>query len=149
MLKKDAVITVYGLQEDEEGIGEPITVVTPGHFYRKNGMYYVIYDESELTGLVDTKTMIKASPEAVSVTRSGKYPSQLTFENGKRHLSLYHTEYGDLAIAVTTQRIVVDMTDDGGMVDVEYSVEIDNQPVGSNHLKVEVKVSAVAEKEGV
>ena len=54
-----------------------------------------------------------------------------------------------MAIAVTTQHIVVDMTDDGGMVDVEYSVEIDNQPVGSNHLKVEVKVSAVAEKEGV
>ena len=83
------------------------------------------------------------------MTRSGKYPSQLTFENGKRHLSLYHTEYGDLAIAVTTQRILVEMGDDGGLVDVEYSVEIDNQPVGSNHLKVEVKVSAAAEEEGV
>ena len=52
-------------------------------------------------------------------------------------------------LRASTQRIEVDMTDDGGMVDVEYSVEIDNQPVGSNHLKVEVKVSAVAEKEGV
>jgi hypothetical protein len=41
------------------------------------------------------------------------------------------------------------MGDDGGLVDVEYSVEIDNQPVGSNHLKVEVKVSAAAEEEGV
>ena len=46
MLRKEAVITVYGLQEDEEGIGEPITVVTPGHFYRKNGIYYGIYDET-------------------------------------------------------------------------------------------------------
>lgn len=149
MLRKEAVITVYGLQEDEEGIGEPITVVTPGHFYQQNGAYYVIYEESELTGLIDTRTMIKASPDAVTVTRVGKYPSQLSFENGKRHLSLYHTEYGDLAIAVTTQSIVVELDEDGGLVDVEYTVEIDNQPVGSNHLKVEVNVSAAAEEEGV
>lgn len=149
MLRKEAVITVYGLQEDEEGIGEPITVVTPGHFYQQNGAYYVIYEESELTGLIDTRTMIKASPDAVTVTRVGKYPSQLSFENGKRHLSLYHTEYGDLAIAVTTQSIVVELDEDGGLVDVEYTVEIDNQPVGSNHLKVEVNVSATAEEEGV
>lgn len=145
MLRKEAVITVYGLQEDETGSGEPITVVTPGHFYRKNDAYYVIYEESELTGLVDTRTMIKANPDAVTVTRVGKYPSQLSFENGKRHLSLYHTEYGDLAIAVTTQRIVVELDEDGGLVDVEYAVEIDNQPVGANHLKVEVNVSAAAE----
>lgn len=149
MLRKEAVITVYGLQEDEQGVGEPITVVTPGHFYRQNDAYYIIYEESELTGLVDTRTMIKAAPDAVTVTRVGKYPSQLSFEDGKRHLSLYHTEYGDLAIAVTTQRIAVDMSDEGGVVDVEYSVEIDNQPVGSNHLKVEVNVSAAAEEEGV
>lgn len=145
MLRKEAVITVYGLQEDETGNGEPITVVTPGHFYRKNDAYYVIYEESELTGLVDTKTMIKANSDAVTVSRVGKYPSQLSFENGKRHLSLYHTEYGDLAIAVTTQRIVVELDEDGGLVDVEYAVEIDNQPVGTNHLKVEVNVSAAAE----
>ncbi len=149
MLRKEAVITVYGLQEDEEGIGEPITVVTPGHFYWQNGAYYVIYEESELTGLIDTRTMIKASEDAVTVTRVGKYPSQLSFENGKRHLSLYHTEYGDLAIAVTTRSIVVELDEQGGLVDVEYTVEIDNQPVGSNHLKVEVKVSAAAEEEGV
>ena len=84
MLRKEAVITVYGLQEDEQGAGEPITVVTPGHFYRQNGAYIVIYEESELTGLVDTRTMIKASPDAVSVSRVGKYPSQLSFEKGKR-----------------------------------------------------------------
>lgn len=149
MLKRDAVITVYGLQENEEGSGEPITVVTPGHFYRQNGTYYVIYEESELTGLADTRTMIKAEPEAVTVTRTGQYPSQLSFEKKKRHLSLYHTEYGDLAIAVTTERIVVELDDSGGMVDVEYAVEIDNQPVGTNHLKVEVNVSAQTEQEGV
>ena len=149
MLRKEAVITVYGLQEDEQGAGEPITVVTPGHFYRQNGAYIVIYEESELTGLVDTRTMIKASPDAVSVSRVGKYPSQLSFEKGKRHLSLYHTEYGDLAIAVITEKILVDLDDYGGVIDVEYAVEIDNQPVGSNHLKVEVNVSAAAEEEGV
>ena len=64
MLRKDAVITVYGLQEDEQGIGEPITVVTPGHFYRKNGIYYVIYDQSLARGCVgDTVGEISLSAD--------------------------------------------------------------------------------------
>lgn len=148
MLRRDAVITVCGLQQNEDGDTEPITVVTPGHFYRQNGAYYVIYEESELTGLTGTRTMVKVLEDTVAVTRVGEYPSQLTFQNGRRHLSLYHTEYGDLAVAVTTRAITCDLTLEGGNLDVEYAVEIDNQPVGVNHLKVEVKVPAFAEEKG-
>lgn len=148
MLRRDAVISVCGLQRGEEEEAPPITVVTPGHYYLQNGAYYVIYEESELTGLAGTRTMLKITDNTVTVTRLGTYPSQLMFEDGRRHLSLYHTEYGDLAVAVTTQSITCELAPGGGSVDVEYAVEIDNQPVGINHLKVEVKVPAFAEEKG-
>ena len=71
--------------------------------------------------------------------RTGLYPSELVFELGKRHLSLYHTEFGDLSIVVSTQSIHSTLTDDGGELDVQYAVEVANTPVGINHLNLNIK----------
>ena len=138
-MKKDVIISIRGLQEQEGETGDPITLVTSGRYYRKNGSYYIIYDETELTGLAGTRTTVHVKADTVKVIRTGLYPSELQFEQGKRNVSLYHTDYGDLSIVVSTRNILNTLTDDGGDLDVEYAVEVANTPVGINHLSLNIK----------
>ena len=138
-MKKDVIISIRGLQEQEGESADPITLVTSGRYYRKNGSYYIAYDETELTGLAGTRTTVHVKPDMVKVIRTGLYPSELQLELGKRNVSLYHTEYGDLSIVVSTRSIKNTLTDDGGDLDVEYSVEVANTPVGINHLSLNIK----------
>ena len=138
-MKKDVIISIRGLQEQDGEAGDPITLVTPGRFYRKNDSYYISYEESELTGLAGTRTTLRVKPDFVKLVRTGLYPSELLFELGKRHMSLYHTDYGDLSIVVSTNHIRNTLTDDGGDLDVQYTVEVANTPVGVNHLSLTIK----------
>ena len=138
-MKKDVIISIRGLQEQDGESGDPITLVTPGRYYRKNDSYYISYEESELTGLAGTRTTLRVKPDFVKLVRTGLYPSELQFELGKRHMSLYHTDYGDLSIVVSTNHIRNTLTDDGGDLDVQYTVEVANTPVGVNHLSLTIK----------
>lgn len=138
-MKKDVIISIRGLQEQDGETGDPITLVTPGRYYRKNDSYYISYEESELTGLAGTRTTLRIKPDYVKLVRTGLYPSELLFELGKRHMSLYHTDYGDLSIVVSTNHIRNTLTDDGGDLDVQYTVEVANTPVGVNHLSLTIK----------
>ena len=138
-MKKDVIISIRGLQESQGEAADPITLVTSGRYYRKNGLYYISYDETELTGLEGTRTTLRVKPDYVKLVRTGLYPSELVFELGKRHVSLYHTDYGDLSIVVSTQSIQSTLTDDGGDLDVKYAVEVANTPVGINHLNLNIK----------
>ena len=138
-MKKDVIISIRGLQEQDGEAGDPITLVTPGRYYRKNDSYYISYEESELTGLAGTRTTLRVKPDYVKLVRTGLYPSELLFELGKRHMSLYHTDYGDLSIVVSTNHIRNTHTDDGGDLDVQYTVEVANTPVGVNHLSLTIK----------
>ena len=138
-MKKDVIISIRGLQESQGEAADPITLVTSGRYYRKNGLYYISYDETELTGLAGTHTTVKVGTDTVKVIRTGLYASELQFELGKRHMSLYHTEFGDLSIVVSTNHILNTLTDDGGDLDVTYTVEVANTPVGVNHLTLNIK----------
>ena len=86
-----------------------------------------------------TRTTLRIKPDYVKLVRTGLYPSELLFELGKRHMSLYHTDYGDLSIVVSTNHIRNTLTDDGGDLDVQYTVEVANTPVGVNHLSLTIK----------
>lgn len=144
-MKKNAIISIYGLQEAEGFAPDNITLVTRGRYSRRDGKYYVSYEESELTGLNGTRTTLKIDDKAVIVERTGLYPSQMVFEKGRRHTSLYHTEFGDLIVGVNTEQIKSTLDEKGGSLDVRYAVEIDHALAGTNHLKVDVK--AISEPE--
>ncbi len=138
-MKKDVMISIYGLQEAEGSGADNVTLVTRGLYARRGGKYYVSYEESDLTGLKGTRTTLRIGDGSVVVMRRGMFPSQLIFEEGRRHTSLYHTEYGDLIVGVNTEKIHSSLDDEGGSLDVRYAVEIDHSLAGTNHLKVDVR----------
>lgn len=138
-MKKDALISIKGLQQVDNPDTDEISLTTEGRYYLKNGSYYLVYDESEVTGFADTRTTVKVNPREVTVTRSGKYPSMMTFEKGQRHMSLYETDYGPLTICVATKSIDWKLDEMGGEIRVSYDIEVQHAYMSTNSLTIEVK----------
>ena len=138
-MKQAVVLSIRGRQSYADQEPEVIELVTEGTMEFVGGGWNLSYEESELTGLQGTRTTLRVSPDTVRVIRTGECPSELLFETGKRNLSLYHTEYGDLSVVISTRSIRSTLTDDGGELNVSYAVEIGSSPVGVNQLSLNIQ----------
>ncbi len=138
-LKKDVWISVSGVQSDGTERAEPVTFETRGSLYRKGGQYFLRYDESEVTGLAGTSTTIKADGDCVSVIRTGKNPSDMHFAVGEKRMAFYDTDYGEITMVVNTKKIENGLSENGGIIDVLYELEIENTPAFLNRIRVKVE----------
>ena len=136
-MKKDVIISIKGGQGQNPDTNE-VALVTEGKFYRQNGKAYICYDESEMTGLKDTHTVLTIDNDIVTILRTGLYPSQLIFEKGRRCHSLYHTDYGDLTVAVNTESIRWQPRQVGGTLDICYALEIEHAHASTSQLRIDV-----------
>lgn len=140
-MKKKAVISIKGEQSFQNLERENLELVTNGTLYEKSGAFYLVYDESELTGLPNTKTTVKISQDGVSVLRTGKFPSTMIFEENRQNVSLYRTPYGEMSVTVTTEKIDSEISmEDGGNINVLYSLGLDHNHIGKNNLNINIKV---------
>ena len=63
----------------------------------------------------------------------------MVFEEGRRHLSMYETPYGELSIGVNTKRMRSTLGEAGGDLEIDYAIEIDNLLAGENLFRMNVK----------
>lgn len=63
------------------------------------------YQETALTGMEGTVTTFDVRGPRVTLTRSGSVNSQMIFEEGRQHTSLYETPYGELSVDIQTSRL--------------------------------------------
>jgi uncharacterized beta-barrel protein YwiB (DUF1934 family) len=141
MEEKDVVISVKAMQKYAGSEPDEVELVTAGRL-RKDGPSYVLtYEESELTGLDGTHTTVQVEGDRVTLLREGEFNAQMVFQEGRRHLSLYRTPYGSMAIGVNTSHLLADLNDRGGDVEIDYMVEVDHAVVGRNIFRINVKES--------
>lgn len=138
-MEKEVVISIKGMQTYEGTPPDIIELVTEGRLVRDGGGYTLSYQESELTGLEGTLTTIQVDREQVTLMRVGEFNSQLVFQEGRRHLSMYNTPYGAMTIGVNTRHLLTDLNDQGGDIEVDYSVEVDHALAGRNIFRISVK----------
>ncbi|MDE6280452.1 MAG: DUF1934 domain-containing protein, partial [Oscillospiraceae bacterium] len=102
----NVIISIKGKQLYAESSPDEIELVTSGTLKRDGlGGFTVSYQESELTGLEGTTTKLHIHGGKVTLLREGNINSQMVFEEGRRHLSMYETPYGELSIGVNTRRM--------------------------------------------
>lgn len=139
-MKKDVRITIKGTQyiDDEKDFVE---LTTLGRFYRKNGVYYISYDESEATGFEGSKTTLKVEgSDRVTMSRVGEnINSELIIEKGQRHQCFYDTGYGAITLGISGDEIVSRINDTGGRLKVRYTLDINASNASVNELQVDVK----------
>ena len=136
----NVIISIKGSQVNAESGPEEMELVTPGRLVRDaQGRYTISYEESELTGLEGTTTVLQIEGGRVTLLREGSVNSQMVFEEGCRHLSMYETPYGALSVGINTRRMKNTVGEDGGDLEIDYAVEIDNLLAGQNLYHMSVK----------
>ena len=138
-MERDAVISIRGMQEYEDAEPDVVELVTRAHMTRDSGRCTLSYQESELTGLEGTWTTIHVEGNQVTLIREGEFNTQMVFQGGRRHLSVYNTPYGAMEIGVNTRHLLAELTDQGGDIEVDYSVEVDHALAGRNIFLINVR----------
>ena len=139
-MDKSVIISIKGKQSYEDVEDETIELVTEGLLNKEGeGEYTLSYQESELTGLEGTLTTFQGEQGRITLMRIGEVNSQMVFEEGRRHLSMYDTPYGALAIGVNTRRMRSSLGEHGGDIEIDYAIEIDHAVAGQNLFQINVR----------
>ena len=140
-MKQEVVLRIRGRQSYEDQEPDVIELVTEGTMELVNGGWDISYEESELTGMVGVTTTFRVEPGKVTLRRTGKLRSEMVFQEGVRHESLYQLEFGALLMTVMAKQVFFDIVPDGGVIDLVYSIEIENSAAGlvDYHLDIRAK----------
>ena len=139
-MSDNVIISIKGKQLYGEESPDEMELVTAGSLERDGrGGYTISYQETELTGLEGTTTVLRINGPRVTLLREGNINSQMVFEEGRRHLSMYETPYGSLSIGINTRRMKNTMGEGGGDLEIDYAIEIDNLLAGQNLFSMNVK----------
>ena len=140
-MKIPVVLSVCGRQSYDGQEPDVIELVTEGTMELRSGGWDISYEETELTGLRGVTTTFRVEPGKVTLTRTGKLHSQMVFQEGVYHESLYQMDIGTLMITVCAQRVFFDITPAGGMIDLIYGIDIENSAAGivDYHLEISRK----------
>lgn len=137
-MEKAVVISVKGIQKYEGAPPDVVELVTEGILARYGKSYTLSYQESELTGMEGTLTTIQVEGEQVSMLRVGEYNTQMVFQTGRRHLSVYNTPYGAMEVGVNTRHLLAELKEDSGIIEVDYDIEVDHALAGRNAVQIEI-----------
>lgn len=140
-MKREVVLSILGRQSYDGQEPDSIELVTEGTMEFRDGGWDIVYEESELTGLAGVTTSFRVEPGKVTLTRTGALNSQMVFQNGVPHESLYQMELGALLMSVKADRVFYDILPDGGVIDLVYTIEIEHTQAGQvdYHLDIRAK----------
>ena len=140
-MKQPVVLSIQGRQRYADQEPEIIELVTEGTMELRNGGWEIVYEESALTGLEGVTTMFRVEPGRVILKRTGKLRSEMIFEEGVSHESLYQMAFGALMISVKATSVFFDIVRDGGVIDLVYNIDIENTQAGviDYHLDIRAK----------
>ena len=139
-MKENVVLSIVGRQSYPGQEPDSIELVTAGTMEQIPGGWELSYQESDLTGLDGVMTTFRVEQGRITLTREGRLRSQMVFQEGVRHESLYQMEFGALMMVVCAKKIVHDLSERGGTVDLVYSIEIEQAMAGTVDYHLDVKL---------
>lgn len=137
----DVVLSIQGRQTYMGQDPDSIELVTDGFMEETEFGWLLRYEESELTGLQGVTTEFQIESDKITLVRTGRLNSQMVFQEGVTHDSLYQVEFGALMISVCATTVEANLTPSGGVIDLKYAIEIEQSAAGTieYHLDVRVK----------
>ena len=140
-MKQTVVLSIRGQQSYADQEPEVIELVTEGTMEFRSGGWDISYQESALTGLEGVTTTFRVEPGKVTLTRKGALNSEMVFQEGVEHDSLYQMAFGTLMLTVKATFVYFDIVPDGGTIDLSYNINIENTEAGviDYHLDIRAK----------
>lgn len=120
---------------------EKIELMTEGTYNFKNDHLYLVYKESELSGMEGTTTTLKLKEGNVSLKRQGTQNVDMMFSQGERFKTLYHTPYGDIPMEILTRTVRLDIRQDPfeANVTIDYDISVKGLFEGKNKMTIVAK----------
>lgn len=140
-MTKDVLLSISGLQfvAHEDGPGEPVEVITPGDYYKKNDKHYVLYDEVMEGFEGTTRNIIKVGPDCLDITKKGVANVHMMFEKNKKNVTYYYTPYGSLLIGIDAKQVEVAETEENINVTVNYDLEVNYEFLANCNITMNIK----------
>lgn len=133
------LLTIRSEQHFEDAEPDSMELITEGTMEITPAGLRLTYQETELTGMEGTTTTFEVQGPQVILTRSGQVSSQMVFEEGRQHTSLYETPFGELSVDILTNRLRHNLTEQGGLMDLCYSISVEHAAAGRNSFKIRVR----------
>ncbi|MBR2131283.1 MAG: DUF1934 domain-containing protein [Oscillospiraceae bacterium] len=142
MIEKNVIISVRGEQYYDDIDPDLLELTTEGRMtILDDGEIILEYQETELTGMEGTTTRFSIRGDRVCLTRTGSVNSEMHFHTSHPHMSLYETPMGALTIEITTQKLAHRLSEHGGLLDIRYTIAVQQQVTGRNQFKIRVRES--------
>lgn len=137
MVKKAVISVVSNANVEDDDM---IEVISPGTFEKVEEGYKAIYEETEISGMEGTTTILTIKEDQVILEREGTTSTKMIFNEDEDSIALYNTPYGMLEITISTSNLDVQMGEDGGKLYIEYEMSVYGQPSFNTKLSLNIKV---------
>lgn len=137
--KLPVLLSIRAEQDYESPVPDQTELMTEGVMELCPGGMALTYQESALTGMAGTTTTFEVKGPRVILRRTGSVTSQMVFEEGRQHTSLYETPFGELSIDIQTSYLRHTLTEAGGGMEIRYSISVEHVSTGKNRFRVQVK----------
>ena len=136
---KEVMVKITTNQVNEQGEEDVMEFVTEAKLYKRGEAVYLIYEETELSGIPGCRTRLKCKPDEVQMKRYGEgagIGNEIRFERGRRYSGLYDTPFGAIELEVLTNRLENNLTEGGGNLDIDYRISLKGLMEGHNQLSI-------------
>lgn len=145
---EDVMIRIKGFQMAEEQGEDSIEFITEAQVYERNGTRYLIYEESELSGMPGCKTRLRMRNDEIQLKRFGDGAAiggEMCFRKGQRFQSEYQTPYGVIEMEILTNDLTntlfaLDNEDINreGQINIDYDISLKGLMEGRNRINITV-----------
>lgn len=138
-MEKRAIISVKSSSNLDPN--DAIEVVTPGRFIIEENGFKAIYEESEISGMEGTTTTLNIQDNIMVLERVGSTTTNMEFKEGAMAVSLYNTPYGVLNLNVDTEKLNINVNENGGEIYSKYILGLEGQEGITTELNIKIKVN--------
>jgi len=112
-----------------------------GEFYIKNEKLYLSYQD-DAEGMDGARTVVKIDPERERVLLLRHQPAAMKqdFVIGKKQEGYFKTAYGEIKMAVKTKRLEMEISENAGLIRINYQVFLGGELNAEHHLKINYKI---------
>lgn len=147
-MKQDVLITLRGTQQYMGEKAESIELVTRGVMTSGRSKCAISYTETALTGTEGVvSTFFISGKSRVILSRSGPIQSKMIFDEGQKNEGLYDLGFGALLITITARRVSADITEQGGSIRIDYTVDVEQST--TSHNTYEIAITPLSDSEAV
>lgn len=137
---KNVMLKIKGKQNPAGGENDTIELFTEGKYYDKDNAKYLVYEETDISGMEGCTTTLKIAEDKIIMKRYGNASSELVFEKGKRHTSSYSTPYGNIKMEILTKKLEYTIDDEAkGNISLKYNISLQGLSEGTNDLDIEIQ----------